>query len=78
MLGVRPPLSKRALEDVRQTDLLPKNRTIYGWNFPIMIPGSKEADFHEGIDVFRATDSVFLKQAEEVGTQAMHACAFKR
>jgi hypothetical protein len=44
--------AERAILFAIHLDVLPLNRTIYGWNFPIMIPRPGDGEFHESIEVF--------------------------
>ncbi|MER8563897.1 hypothetical protein, partial [Mesorhizobium sp. M0578] len=37
----------------RRDDMLPLNRTVYGWNFPFVIPRPGDGEFHESNEVFR-------------------------
>ena len=39
-------------------DLPPENWTVLGWNFPLMILGSGQGQFHEGIEVHGGADRV--------------------
>ena len=45
-------------EDAVALDVPPLNRTVFGWNFPLMIPGWGKGEFHEVIEVFGGADRV--------------------
>jgi len=41
-------------------DRLPENRIILSWNFPIIIPAQEGREFHEEIEAFGCTDSLYF------------------